>query len=140
MADEQKRLRQQILLQRIEILLEADNRPDLGELLKEQRSSDIAEVVELLDNEQGRIIFDVLDKPTAAEVLEKVDEATRGSFFELLAANEIKGIISELDLDDAADLLQPKERFCLQIISDKGAALTIEKPLPANFDTLMKLR
>ena len=105
MADEQKRLRQQILLQKIEILLDADNQPDLGKLLKEQRSSDIAEVVELLDNEQRRAVFDVLDKPTAAEVLEKIDEATRGILFELLAASEIKSIISELDLDDAADLL-----------------------------------
>ena len=104
MADEQKRLRQQILLQQIETLLEADN-PELEKLLKEQRDSDIAEVVELLDNEQRRIVFDVLDKPTAAEVLEKVDEATRGILFELLAASEIKSIISELDLDDAADLL-----------------------------------
>jgi magnesium transporter len=105
MADEQKRLRQQILLQKIEILLESDNRPELEKLLKEQRDSDIAEVVELLDNDQRRIIFDVLDKPTAAEVLEKIDEATRGILFELLAAGEIKSIISELDLDDAADLL-----------------------------------
>ena len=105
MADEQKRLRQQILLQQIEILFETDNRAELKKLLKEHRDSDIAEVVELLDNDQRRIIFDVLEKPTAAEVLEKVDEATRGTLFELLAASEIKSIISELDLDDAADLL-----------------------------------
>jgi len=112
MADEQKRLRQQILLRQIEILFESDNRPDLEQLLKEHRSSDIAEVVELLDNEQRHIIFDLLDKPTAAEVLEKVDEATRGTLFELLAASEIKSIISELDLDDAADLLAefPREK------------------------------
>ena len=42
-------------------------------------------------------------------------------------------------LDDAANLLQPNETFCLQVISDKGAVLTIEKSLPANFDPLMKL-
>jgi magnesium transporter len=105
MADEQKQLRQQILLQQIEILFEANNREELEKLLKEQRDSDIAEVVELLDNEQRRIIFDVLDKPTAAEVLEKVDEATRSTLFEILAASDIKRIVSELDLDDAADLL-----------------------------------
>ena len=105
MADEQKRFRQQILLQQIEFLLDSKDIHALAELLKDKRKSDISEVVELLDNEQRRIIFDVLDKPTAAEVLEKVDEATRGQLFELLTANEIKTIISELDLDDAADLL-----------------------------------
>jgi magnesium transporter len=112
MADEQKRFRQQILLQQIEFLLDSNDTQALAELLKDKRSSDISEVVELLDNEQRRIIFDVLDKPTAAEVLEKVDEATRGQLFELLTASEIKTIISELDLDDAADLLAefPQEK------------------------------
>jgi len=112
MADEQKRLRQQILLQQIEFLLDTDDTQTLTQLLKDKRKSDISEVVELLDNEQRRIIFDVLDKPTAAEVLEKVDEATRGQLFEMLTANEIKTIISELDLDDAADLLAefPREK------------------------------
>ncbi|MHC4337395.1 MAG: magnesium transporter MgtE N-terminal domain-containing protein, partial [Planctomycetota bacterium] len=105
MADEQKRVSQQILLQQIELLLEDGDKAGLRQLLSDQRSSDIAEVVELLDDEPRRIIFDVLDKPTAAEVLEKVDEAARSSLFELLTANEIKSIISELDHDDAADLL-----------------------------------
>ena len=105
MPDEQRQLLRQILLQQIALLLEADNTAALARLLKEQRSSHTAEIVELLDDEQRRIIFDVLDKPTAAEVLEKVDEATRGELFELLTAGEIKTIISELDLDDAADLL-----------------------------------
>ncbi|MGB2809911.1 MAG: magnesium transporter [Sedimentisphaerales bacterium] len=112
MADEQKRLRQQILLQQIEFLLDTDDTQALTQLLKDKRKSDISEVVELLGNEQRRIIFDVLDKPTAAEVLEKVDEATRGQLFEMLTASEIKTIISELDLDDAADLLAefPREK------------------------------
>jgi magnesium transporter len=112
MADEQKRLRQQILLQQIEILLDSDDTDALGRLLEDKRSSDIAEVAELLDNEQRRVIFDVLDKPVSAEVLEKVDEATRGQLFELLTAGEIKSIITELDLDDAADLLAefPQDR------------------------------
>jgi magnesium transporter len=77
----------------------------LRELLSDQRSSDIAEVVELVDNEQRRAIFDVMDKPTSAEVLEKVDEATRSELFELLKKEELKRIVSELDPDDAADIL-----------------------------------
>ncbi|MBW8041206.1 MAG: magnesium transporter [Planctomycetes bacterium] len=105
MADKLKRLRQQILLNQIEILLDSHDTPALAQLLSQQRSSDIAEITELLDDDQRRLFFDVLDKPTAAEVLEKVDEATRGQLFELLTAAEIKTIISELDLDDAADLL-----------------------------------
>jgi magnesium transporter len=103
---------QKQLLQRIEVLLEVADTAALGRLLDEQRSSDIAEVVELLDNEQRRIIFDVLNRPVSAEVLEKVDEATRGELYEVLKDDEIKSLVSELDLDDAADLLAelPEER------------------------------
>jgi magnesium transporter len=100
MSDEQKQL-----VRQIEPLLEAGDTPALRELLSDQRSSDIAEVVELLDNEQRRAIFDILDRPTSAEVLEKVDEATRAELFHLLKDDEIKSLVSELDHDDAADLL-----------------------------------
>lgn len=106
MAEENEQLRRQILLQQVEILLEADNRAELERLLGEQRSSDIAEVVELAGNEQRRTIFDVLEGPIAAEVLEKVDEATRSELFEILQVEELTNIISHLDADDAADILQ----------------------------------
>ncbi len=100
MQDEQKQL-----LQQTEAYLEAGDNSALTQLLSDERTSDIAEVVELLDNEQRRTIFDVLEKPIAAEVLEKVDEATRRELFGLLEDYELKTIILELDLDDAADLL-----------------------------------
>jgi len=100
MAYEQKQL-----LQQIERLLESEDKSALRELLSEQRSSDIAEVVELVDNEQRRAIFDAMDEPTSAEVLEKVDEATRAELFELLEDEELSSLVSELDPDDAADIL-----------------------------------
>jgi magnesium transporter len=100
MADEQKQL-----LQRIEPLLESGDMQALSQLLSDQRSSDIAEVVELVENEYKREIFDAMDKPTAAEVLEKVDEATRAELFELLKNEELSSIVLHLDTDDAADIL-----------------------------------
>jgi len=100
MAGEQKQL-----LQQIEFLLESGDMQALARLLHDQRSSDIAEVVELVDNEHKRAIFDAMDKPTAAEVLEKVDEATRAELFELLRTEELSSIVLHLDTDDAADIL-----------------------------------
>jgi len=99
-ADEQRQL-----VKQIEPLLESEDRAALRDLLSEQRSSDIAEVVELVDNERRRTIFDVLDREVSAEVLEKVDPATRAASFELLEEKELQNIFSELDHDDAADLL-----------------------------------
>jgi magnesium transporter len=111
MADEKEQLSRQILLQQIELLLEDRDKPQLRQLVADQRTSTIAEVVELLDDDQRRIVFDVLEKPIAAEVLEKVDEATRGAIFDLLTAGEIKSIIPELDHDDAADLIAEFHEF-----------------------------
>ena len=100
MPDEQKKL-----LEQIERSLESGDMQALGELLNEERSSDIAEIVELVDNDERRVIFNVMDKSMSAEVLEKVDEATRAELFELLKDEELIGLVSELDPDDAADVL-----------------------------------
>jgi len=105
MADENDKLQRQILLQQVELLIDDGNLAELKVLLADQWESDISEVVESVDNEKRRMIFDALDKATAAEVLEKVNEATRDEVFDLLDDSEIKGIFSELDYDDAADLL-----------------------------------
>jgi len=105
MAEEKDKLKRQILLQQVEILLDDGNTAELKVLLADQWESDISEIVESVDNDKRRMIFDALDKATAAEVLEKVNEATRDEVFDLLEDSEIKGIFSELDHDDAADLL-----------------------------------
>ena len=95
---------QREFLEQIEQLLESTEHVGLGALLEDKRTSDIAEVVEILDNEQRRIIFDLLDRAKSAEVLEKVDEATRSELFELLG-DKLADLIAELDPDDAADVL-----------------------------------
>ena len=96
---------QEQLLHEIEPLLEAKSAATLRELLFDWRTSDIAEVVELVDNDQRRLILDVLETDIAAEVIEKVNEATRECLFDLLSDDEIQKVFSELDHDDAADLL-----------------------------------
>ncbi|MEJ2647706.1 MAG: CBS domain-containing protein, partial [Sedimentisphaerales bacterium] len=93
------------LLQQIEHILEFEDKAALAALLDEQRSSDIAEVVEIVDIEHKRAIFNALDKSIAAEVLEKVDEATRAELFEILRIEELSSIILQLDSDDAADII-----------------------------------
>jgi magnesium transporter len=100
MPDEQEQL-----LHEIEPLLEAQNKGTLRELLYDWRTSDIAEIVELVDDDRRRLIFDVLETDVAAEVLEKVNEATRERLFDLLTHDETRRVFSELDHDDAADLL-----------------------------------
>ena len=108
MSDEKKQL-----LQQLEPLIEQGNRTLIADLLKDQRSSDIAEIVETFDSEDCRLIFDSLDKETFAEILEKVDEATRSELFDILTLQEITSLISQMDPDDAADVLMelPEENL-----------------------------
>jgi len=91
-------------------MLESGEREQLAALLKDEHSNDIAEIVEMLDPEHQRTVFDVLDKPVAAEVLGRVDEATREELFEFLGDREIVELISQLDPDDAADVLAEMDR------------------------------
>ena len=100
MAEDQK-----ILLEQIRQLLDSGNMDRLRELLADQRTSYIAEVVEILDSEEQVKMFNCLDTEEGAEVLEKVDEATRADLFDLLDDDELVSLISELDPDDAADVL-----------------------------------
>ncbi len=96
---------QEILLDHIYELLATQDTERLATLLSDQRTSDIAEIVEILDPEESRVIFNCLNRADAAEVFEKVDEATRAELFDLLDDDELVDLISELDPDDAADVL-----------------------------------
>ena len=100
MAEEQK-----ILLEQVKQLLSIQDRERLHALLSGQRTSHIAEIVEILDPEDCIIVFNCLDKSDAADVFEKVDEATRSELFEHLEDDELIDLISELDPDEAADVL-----------------------------------
>ena len=111
MADEQKEL-----LQQIELLLESEDMSALGELLGDQRSSDIAEVVELVDNDRRRDIFDVMDDPMSAEVLERKDHLLKMSGREVFK-NAVRSMAEGADLallragmtGDDIDLLIPHQ-------------------------------
>ena len=124
--DEQKQL-----LEQIERLPGSGDISDLRELLADQRSSDIAEVIELVDNDQRRDVFDAMDKAMSAEVLEKVDEATRAELFDLFEDEELSRLISELDPDDAADVLSE--------LAEGGRAEVLERIPAAELAEIKKL-
>lgn len=122
MQKEQKKL-----LEQLRVFLENNEISSAAKLLEQQRSSDISEVVTVLDKNQQQTVFNSLDKTTAAEVLEKVDEATRSELFELLKESQIKEIFSELDADDAADLMaELPETISKKVISSLPAAEAIK--------------
>lgn len=117
MLDEQRQL-----LEQIERLLDSNDAAALRELLADQRSSDIAEIVELVDNEERRAIFDGMDKATSAEVLEKVGGAARAELLDLLEEEELSRLVCELYPDDAADILSELTEEKISAILDRMPA------------------
>lgn len=87
-------------------LLEQGRREELNTLLEQLHSTDLALILEELDNNQRVAILTGLDTERAADALSEMDpESHPEELFELLTAEQSKAIISELDSDDATDLV-----------------------------------
>jgi len=73
--------------------------------LIEQHPADIADALELLDDEQRVVIFDLLQTDVAAEVLdETLTEITR-KLTDALPDEKIADLLDEMPMDDAAEVL-----------------------------------
>ena len=74
--------------------------------LSELHNVDISELIEELDEEDGKILFELFEDETSAEILVELDEESRESVLEDLSSQEIaEDLIENLDSDDAADII-----------------------------------
>jgi magnesium transporter len=74
--------------------------------LNEIHPSDLADILEELDQNKRAAIFHSLDIETAAETLEEVDPKLKVSLLEAVKEEQASDIIEEMAPDKAADLLQ----------------------------------
>ncbi len=126
------------LLDRIEDLIETQSLDELRSLLADSRSSDVAEVVEVLDEVARQILFDLLEPKEAAVVLEKIDEAIRNEIYEELSDDELRDMVQSLPPDEAADIVaelpEARTEGLLDLIPDAESE-QIEKLLTYEDDT-----
>ena len=74
--------------------------------LSELHNVDIAELIEELDEEYGKILFELFEDETSEEILVELDEESREAVLEDLSSQEIaEDLIENLDSDDAADII-----------------------------------
>ena len=74
--------------------------------LSELHSVDIAELIEELDEERGKILFEIFEDEDSADIFIELDEENRESVLEDLTSQEIaEELIENLDSDDAADII-----------------------------------
>jgi magnesium transporter len=102
----------------------------IKELLSDLHSIDIAELIEELDEERGKILFELFEDEDSADILVELDEENRESVLEDLTSQEIaEELIENLDSDDAADIISElssqKKVEVLSHIEDLGHASDI---------------
>jgi len=85
--------------------LRSDDPAALSSVLADIRAADLAEIYEMLgDDERSKLIF-ALPPEVVAEVVVLLDEIERGEVVEEMDARELSEIVAQMEPDDAADVL-----------------------------------
>jgi len=103
--------------------------------LHELHPSELADIIEELDQEKRSTVFKSLDLQTAAETLEEVDPKLQVSLIESATEEQASDILEEMAPDEAADLLadltEEKKRKLFQ---------TMEKPHREELEELLRFK
>ena len=94
------------LLERIEDLLKRKQYTALRDLLADLEPADIASLFEDLDEDSIPLLFRLLPKEPAAEVLVELDPDAQEMLIRGFSNTELKEVLDELYLDDAVDIVE----------------------------------
>ena len=119
------------LLKKIADLILAKNNSKLKKLVNDIHFADMADIINLLNENQGVYLIKLFDSEKTSEILTELDENVRLKILKGLSVKEIAGEIEELDSDDAADILaelseERKEEVISEISNDNLADDLIE--------------
>lgn len=128
----QARLDIQELRQQVELLLAAQEFVALENLLDSQHPADIADVLELLDDDKRITVFARLPLAAAAEVLDETRTETTRDLVEAMDDEQIADLLDALPVDDATEVLT-------ELSSDQAATLLalMEPADAAEVETLL---
>lgn len=112
------------------ILLHEKSTRKILEMIKEFHPADIAEIMEVLNLEEAKSLYMLLDEEKASDVLVEIPEDDRKRFLNALPPEVIASrFIEHMDSDDAADVIADMEeelqKAVLQGIKDKEQASDI---------------
>ena len=119
------------LIKKIADLILAKNNSKLKKLVNDIHFADMADIINLLNENQGVYLIKLFDSEKTSEILTELDENVRLKILKGLSVKEIAGEIEELDSDDAADILaelseERKEEVISEISDDNLADDLIE--------------
>ena len=109
-------------------------------LLENLHAADIAEIYDVINIEEAKFLYLILDEETAADVIAELDDDDREKFLEALPSSLIaKQFIKEMDSDDAADVIgemsEERQEEILSEIEDHEQAGDIVDLLSYDEDT-----
>ncbi len=101
--------------------------------LHELHPSDIADIIEELDQANRSSVFKALDLETAAETLQEVDPKLQLSLLETASDEKLSDILEEMEPDEATDILAdlPEEK-------KQKLMRTMEKPYRQTVEDLLR--
>lgn len=107
---------------RFKLIQETFSNPEfktkLGRILSEMTPSELAYVIESSPPHERKIIWDLIQLDTEGEVLGELDESLREDLLAGMNPEEISAAISDLEVDDLADILQTlPEKITNEVLS-----------------------
>ena len=99
-------IEEQKISHNLKFLIEERNVKAVSEAISEVEAVDIAKIFEILEEEDQKFLYEIMDNERSAEVLLYIDEDARKKFLKNFSTKEIAdNIINEIDSDDAADII-----------------------------------
>ncbi len=84
----------------------AEDPTELSALLEEMHDEDIADLVNLLEEEEAAKLLKALKAEDAAPIFERLDEETQETLVETMGVESIAPIVSEMAADERTDLIE----------------------------------
>ncbi len=106
MVDIQGQRNRQEQLQLLNKALEDGQLVPVQNLLTELKSADIAHLLESTPPRIREAIWNIIDKEREGDVLQHLNDEVRQYFIEQMQPQELADVVSELDTDDAVDILE----------------------------------
>jgi magnesium transporter len=97
------------MAEQVQLLLTARYIHSLKELLSRQHPADIADILEMLDDDARIQVFELLDHDFAAEVLDKTNADVTRDLVDAIPDETIADLLEAMPMDDAAEVLSELE-------------------------------
>ncbi|MDX1461750.1 MAG: magnesium transporter [Marinirhabdus sp.] len=126
-------------IENVEQLISVKDGNALRELLHDFHFADVAELLEELDSDDATYLIKLLASEITSEALMELDDDVREKILDRLSPTEIATELSEMDTDDAADVVaeldQEVQKRVIEEIADAELAADIVELLAYDEDT-----